>query len=90
LDVYRKLTLGYNEPDLNAVNWFNEQTNDAVDMNHYQELLKKSINIIKDKQDEVGFESLFNFGTSILQAHSELDETEIELISFLVIKDASL
>jgi len=90
LDVYRKLTLGYNEPDLNAVNWFNEQTNDAVDMDHYQELLKKSINIIKDKQDEVGFESLFNFGTSILQAHSELDETEIELISFLVIKDASL
>lgn len=90
LDAYRKLTLGHHQPDVNAVKWFNEKTNDAVDMEHYQELLKKSINIIKDKQDEVGFESLFSFGANTLQAQSDLDENEIELISFLVIKDASI
>ncbi|WP_139993850.1 helicase-related protein [Kurthia sp. Dielmo] len=87
LDAYRKLALGKKVPDVVAVQAFNEQTNNATNMEHYQELLKQSINIIKDKQEEVGFESLFNFGANTLQAQLDLGEDEIELISFLVIKD---
>lgn len=90
LDAYRKLALGKQSPDLVAVHVFNEQTNNATDMEHYQELLKQSINIIKDKQEEVGFESLFNFGANMLQTQLDLGEGEVELISFLVIKDEAV
>lgn len=90
LDAYRKLALGKQSPDLVAVHAFNEQTNNATDMEHYQELLKQSINIIKDKQEEVGFESLFNFGANMLQTQLDLGEGEVELISFLVIKDEAV
>ncbi|WP_189293869.1 helicase-related protein [Bacillus sp. GBSW2] len=87
LDAYRKLTLGKQQPELNSVEWFNKQTNDATEMEHYQDLLKQSIDIIKDKQEEVGFESLFNFGSNTLQGQLDLGDDEIELISFLVVKD---
>lgn len=87
LDVYRKLTLGKKQPELNSVEWFNKQTNDAAEMEHYQDLLKQSIDIIKDKQEEVGFESLFSFGSNTLQRQLDLGDNEIELISFLVVKD---
>ena len=56
-------------------------------MEHYQDLLKQAVNIIKDKQEEVGFESLFSFGANTLQAQFDLGDDEIELISFLVVKD---
>lgn len=87
LDAYRKLALGKQQPDTKVVQLFNEQTQDATDMEHYQDLLKQAINIIKDKQEEVGFESLFNFGANTLQAQLDLGDDEIELISFLVVKD---
>lgn len=90
LDAYRKLALDKQEPDAKVVQWFNEQTNDATDMEHYQELLKQSINIIKDKQEEVGFESLFSFGINTLQAQLDLGDDDIELISFLVVKDETV
>ncbi|MGE7942217.1 helicase-related protein [Lysinibacillus xylanilyticus] len=87
LDVYRKLALGKKEPEIDAVQLFNEQTSDVADMEHYQDLLKQAVNIIKDKQEEVGFESLFSFGANTLQAKLDLGDDEIELISFLVVKD---
>ncbi|EDW22206.1 helicase-related protein [Bacillus pumilus] len=87
LDAYRKLTLGKQQPELNSVEWFNKKTNDAADMEHYQDLLKQSIDIIKDKQEEVGFESLFSFGSNTLQGQLDVGGDEIELISFLVVKD---
>ncbi len=87
LDTYRKLTFGKQEPDTKVVQWFNEKTNDATDMENYQGLLKQAVNIIKDKQDEVGVESLFNFGVNTVQAQLDLGDDEIELISFLVVKD---
>ncbi|WP_225983593.1 MULTISPECIES: helicase-related protein [Bacillaceae] len=87
LDAYRKLTLGKQQPELNSVEWFNQQTNDAANMEHYQNLLQQSINIIKDKQEEVGFESLFSFGSNTLRGQLDLGDDEIELISFIVVKD---
>lgn len=86
LDAYRKLAYGKHEIDGKAVALFNEQTNDSTDMQAYQELLKQAINIIKDKQEEVGLESLFSFGVKSLQAELDLGDDEIELISFLVVK----
>ncbi|MEE1130253.1 MAG: helicase-related protein [Caryophanon sp.] len=87
LDAYRKLAHGKQEIDHNAVALFNEETNDAASMETYQELLKQSINIIKDKQEEVGIESLFSFGVNTLQAELDVGDDDIELISFLVVKD---
>lgn len=87
LDAYRKLAHVQQEIDHKAVGLFNEETNDAANMEAYQELLKQSINIIKDKQEEVGMESLFSFGANTLQAELDLGDADIELISFLVVKD---
>ena len=86
LDAYRKLAHGKQEIDHNAIALFNEKTNNAANMEMYQELLKQSINIIKDKQEEVGIESLFSFGVNTLQAELDLGDDDIELISFLVVK----
>lgn len=87
LDAYRKLAHSKQEIDRKAVTLFNEETNNAANMEIYQDLLKQSINIIKDKQEEVGIESLFSFGANTLQAELDLGDDDIELISFLVVKD---
>ncbi|MGE7661337.1 helicase-related protein [Peribacillus sp. NPDC097197] len=87
LDAYRKLAHGKQEIDHKVVALFNEETNYAANMEAYQELLKQSVNIIKDKQEEVGIESLFSFGANTLQAELDLGDDDIELISFLVVKD---
>lgn len=87
LDAYRKLAHSKQEIDRKAVTLFNEETNNAANMEIYHDLLKQSINIIKDKQEEVGIESLFSFGANTLQAELDLGDDDIELISFLVVKD---
>lgn len=87
LDAYRKLAYEKQEIENNAVALFSEKTNNATNMEVYQDLLKQSINIIKDKQEEVGIESLFSFGANTLQAVLDLNDDDIELISFLVVKD---
>lgn len=86
LDAFRKLALGKSEPEMAAVQSFNEETANATNMEPYQELLKQAVNIIKDKQEEVGFESLFTFGANTLQTELDLGDDDIELISYLVIK----
>ncbi|MEK4131277.1 helicase-related protein [Solibacillus sp. FSL W8-0474] len=90
LDAYRKLTLGKQQPDTAVVQVFNEETTNATNMKEYQGLLKQAIDIIKDKQEEVGFESLFSFGANTIKAQLDLGDDEIELISFIVVKDETV
>lgn len=88
LDYYRKLTLSVNQPFIELVNEFNDETMNGEDMRHYTDLLKTSIDIVKDKQEDDAFASFFTPGGTAMQTELELDMDEMELISFLVIKES--
>lgn len=89
LDIYRKLSLGINEPIQSLVAEFNDETNNATDMSKYRELMKQAVDIIKDKHEDTAFESFFSIGGTSIQTNLDLEYDDIELISFLVIKGES-
>ena len=86
LDHYRKLSLGQKEPLDNLVQLFNEETMNGEAMQQYTDLLKKSIDIVKDKQEDNAFDSFFTPGGTSMQIDLQLDFDDLELISFLIIK----
>ncbi|WP_186668805.1 helicase-related protein [Sporosarcina sp. BP05] len=85
-DHFRKLSLGQKEPLNLLVQLFNEETMNGEDMQQYTDLLKKSIDIVKDKQEDNAFDSFFTPGGTSMQTDLQLDFDDLELISFLVIK----
>ncbi|TSI07647.1 helicase-related protein [Lysinibacillus sp. BW-2-10] len=87
LDMYRKLTLGIEEPIEHLVKVFDEETNYATDMSMYQDLMKQTVDIIKDKQEDSMFDSFFSIGGASIQTNMEFELDDLELISFLIIKD---
>ncbi|WP_242318409.1 helicase-related protein [Bacillus cereus group sp. BfR-BA-01314] len=86
LDIYRKLSLGNNQPFEKLVKIFNEETHNGEVMEKYTSLLKKSIDIVKDNQEDSVFDSFFTTGGTNIQQNLSLDFDDLELISFLVIK----
>ncbi|MGK0575996.1 helicase-related protein [Macrococcus capreoli] len=86
LDFYRKLALGQKEPFADLVAQFNQETDNGEDMSIYTDLLKKSIDVVKNKQEESAFDSFFTPGGTDIQQSFNLDFNDIELISFLIIK----
>lgn len=86
LDIYRKLALKNDQPFNQLVERFNQETNEGQDMSFYTELLRQSIDIVKDKQEESGFDSFFSPGGTSIQQTLSLDFDDLELISFLIIK----
>lgn len=88
LDVFRKVSLGQDQPLSELVSVFNQETENGEDMSRYTGLLKSSIDIVKDKQEDNVFESFFSIGGTDIQSSLDLDFNDIELISFLVIKGA--
>lgn len=88
LDVFRKVSLGQREPLDDLVKVFNHETENGEDMSRYTSLLKSSIDIVKDKQEDSVFESFFTMGGTDIQSSLDLNFNDIELISFLVIKGA--
>lgn len=89
LDVYRKLSYGNDEPFDKLVKDFNKETNNGKDMSFYTELLRKSIDIVKDKHTDTGFDSFFTPGGTDIQQTLSLDFDDLELISFLIIRGTS-
>lgn len=87
LDYYRKLSLGLKEPLTQLVQEFNKETNDGEDMRRYTNLLRQSIDIVKDKHETDVFDSFFTPGGTSIQSDMDLDFDELELISFLIIKE---
>ncbi|KYC89944.1 hypothetical protein B4102_3951 [Heyndrickxia sporothermodurans] len=89
LDIYRKLSLGQNEPIQHLVSQFNDETNNASDMSTYTELMRQAVDIIKDKQEDTAFDSFFSIGGTSIQTNMDFEFDDMELISFLVIKGES-
>ncbi len=86
LDIYRKLSLGNDQSFEQLVKVFNDETNNGECMEKYTSLLKKSIDIVKDKQEDSVFDSFFTMGGTNIHQSISLDFDELELISFLIIK----
>jgi len=87
LDIFKKLAKGSDEPLQELVEQFNEDTNDAREMDTYSDLLIKAVMSIIGKKQEDGMESLFSLGETGISADSELAGLDdFELVSFLVIK----
>nr|WP_144925332.1 helicase-related protein [Paenibacillus bovis] len=89
LDIYRKLSLGHNEPIQHLVTQFNDETNNSTDMSKYTELMKQAVDIVKDKQEDTAFDSFFSIGGTSIQTNMDFEFDDIELISFLIIKGES-
>jgi ERCC4-related helicase len=89
LDIYRKLSLGQNDPLKELVEKFNEETNNAMDMSTYTNLMKQAVDIIKDKHEDTAFDSFFSIGGTSIQTNMDFEFDDIELISFLIIKGES-
>ena len=86
MDIIKKLCIGRHVPDAEAIKAFNQQTNNARDMEHYQSLLQIAINSIIGKSEEKGVESLFNRGGTVLTKDSFKGIEDFEVISYLIIK----
>lgn len=85
LDLYKKLCSGKNELYKELINNFNDETNNADNMDNFTKFLESTVENIIGKEEEKGLESLFSFGISNIQGKNKnLDD--FELISFLVIK----
>ena len=82
LDFYRRLALGQDEPFAELVDRFNKETDNGEDMSVYTDLLKKSLDVVRNKQEESVFDSFFTPGGTDIQQSLNLDFNDIELISF--------
>lgn len=87
LDIYRKLTMGKTEPYEDLVDQFNQETNDGQNMSMYTELLRKSKDIVMNVQEESFLDSFFTPGGTSTQMILDLGTDDLELISFLIIKE---
>lgn len=69
------------------VELFNEETDYGSQMERYSDLLSDAIDIIRGKKEEVGLVSLFSAGGTTMQMDLLTKLEDVELISFLIIKD---
>lgn len=89
LDYFKRLCLGQTGILEDALTRFNAETNGGRDMSHYSELLNEAIQSIKGKKIEVGINSLFSpGGTAMDAADAVAQESDFELISFLIVEEA--
>jgi len=87
LDLLKKLSLGRSHPNEATVSRFNQQTRQAADMGHYQNLLAKAVAAITGKAEEHGIESLFQRGGTVLSKGSFQGIDDFEVVAYLIILD---
>ncbi|QII81480.1 hypothetical protein [Jeotgalibaca arthritidis] len=68
---------------------FNKETKDGSNTTEYSLLLTKALEAIKGKREETGRMSLFTpGGTHLTTSQEEISLEEVELISFLIIRES--
>jgi len=85
LDILKKQCLWQNNPDTNAVEQFNMETNNAQDMSLYRAMLEIAIQTIIGKEEEKGVESLFSRGGTVLDKNSFKGIKNFQVICYLII-----
>lgn len=87
LDFFKKLTLGKNKANQELLDEFYDETSRGSDMTQYSRILSQALDSIRGKQEEVGISSLFTPGGTNVQIELLDDLEDIELISFLIVRD---
>ena len=85
VDSFKKLTLGRNQADPEAIELFNRKTNKGKDMSLYKNLLAKTIIAISGSTEEHGVESLFHRGGTSAMNTSFKGIDDFEVITYLII-----
>ncbi|WP_460009145.1 helicase-related protein [Methanobacterium movens] len=86
MDYYKKLSSGKNEPFMELVEEFNQETQDGRDMGKYSNLLESAIENILGKKEEAGVASLFSKGGTTPVKSNPSGLEEFELVTFLILK----
>ncbi len=86
MDLWKKLSLGWENPDPKAFQRFNVATRNGADMSLYQDLLSRAVSAITGKAEEKGVESLFHRGGTALTKGTFRGMNDFEVISYLVIQ----
>jgi len=90
LDIYRILCSGKGEPYTQLCNLFDQQTNNGSDMKAYDVLLEKAVNAVALTYRKRAASALQSDRGSVLPDEKEQvhDKTDLELVTWLVIKQA--
>jgi ERCC4-related helicase len=89
LDIFKKLCATRDELDQSAISTLAASTKDGKDMGAYQFMLEAAITSIVGKTEEKGVESLFSRGGTVLTQDHFKGIEDFEVVSFLIIKEAS-
>jgi len=89
LDIFKKLSTTRDTLDVTAITALNAATKDGKDMGAYQFMLEAAITSIVGKTEEKGIESLFSRGGTVLTQDHFKGIEDFEVVSFLIIKEAS-
>ena len=89
LDIYRTLCKGVSRVLSEPLERFNKETAGAKEMGHYQSLLTAAVQSIVGKTQEAGVASLFTAGGITVGRNGARGLDDFEVVSFLVIKEAS-
>lgn len=85
VDSFKKLTLGRNQADPEAIELFNRKTNKGKEMSLYENLLAKAITAISGTTEEQGIESLFHRGGTTAMNTSFKGIDDFEVVTYLII-----
>lgn len=86
LDLYKKICSGNDNLHEELIQTFNNDTDNARDMNKFATNLERVVENIVGKEEEKGIDSLFSFGATTLSNSMAQNMDDFELVSFLVIK----
>jgi len=86
LDYFRKLCMGSDKVLPELVEEFNKETKNNKKMEAYTTLLSASIKDVVGVQEEIGLDSLATAGGTAMIAEAINQETNIELVSYLIIR----
>ncbi|GMM62430.1 helicase-related protein [Novosphingobium sp. IK01] len=89
LDLIRMSCKGLSEPVAKVCRLFNERTQDGRKMDQHSNLLSTAIRSMIDVKEEKDLDSLFSGGRTSALVHTIAGLDDFELISFLVIEEAT-
>ncbi|MBC8208822.1 MAG: DEAD/DEAH box helicase family protein [Desulfobulbaceae bacterium] len=85
MDILKKQCKPGQEPEKQALQLFNQRTDEGRNMRHYRELLEVAVTSITRKHEEKGVESLFSRGGTVLSQDSFQGMNDFEVVGWLAI-----
>lgn len=89
LDLLKKLSIGRAHPDKSAIQRLSSETQNGLDMSHYQSLLARAVAAVTGKAEEIGVESLFQRGGTALNSTTFQGINDFEVVAYLILLDHS-